>query len=188
LPFPAAQLVLAGNGRVQNWMDDMGKNSGPEYRHLLIINSTDLRIQMLDPEHGGLFAPGGNQTAMVELRNATRVTIYAAKFEAHSAGLWLNQGSEVTLFGLGGMDSPNRNVPPARFPPSSIVITGNSSARLHALTTRDSGGMGNRDPRTWSVVHYEAPGGQGNITTPPLERPIFFETHGALQLLQPTPA
>ena len=85
-----------------------------DYRHLLIVNSTNLRIQMLDPEHGGLFAPAGNQTAMVELRNATNVTIYAVKFEAHSPGLWIHQRSEATVYGLGGMDSPNRDVPPAR--------------------------------------------------------------------------
>ena len=153
----------------------MGKNAGADYRHLLIVNSTNLRIQMLDPEHGGLFAPAGNQTAMVELRNATNVTIYAVKFEAHSPGLWIHQRSEATVYGLGGMDSPNRDVPPARFPPALFLIGANSSAKLHALATRDSGGMGNRDPRGWSVVHCELPDG-GNLTTPPLERPILFQT------------
>ena len=66
-------------------------------------------------------------------------------------------------------------VPPARFPPALFLIGANSSAKLHALATRDSGGMGNRDPRGWSVVHCELPDG-GNLTTPPLERPILFQT------------
>ena len=79
------------------------------------------------------------------------------------------------MYGLGGMDSPNRDVPPARFPPALFLIGANSSAKLHALATRDSGGMGNRDPRGWSVVHCELPDG-GNLTTPPLERPILFQT------------
>ena len=103
------------------------------------------------------------------------MTIYAVKFEAHSPGLWIHQRSAATVYGLGGMDSPNRDVPPARFPPALFLIGANSSAKRHALATRDSGGMGNRDPRGGSVVHCELPDG-GNLTTPPLERPILFQT------------
>ena len=45
---------------------------------------------------------------------------------------------------------------------------------LWLLTPRDEGGMGNRDPRTWSVVYAE-PAAGGNLTTAALERPILFE-------------
>ena len=51
---------------------------------------------------------------------------------------------------------------------------GGSHARLKSLCTRDEGGMGNRDPRTWSVVYAE-PAAGGNLTTAALERPILFE-------------
>lgn len=171
--FPFAQLVLAGNGRVQAWMDDMGKNAGAKYRQLVIINSTALTIHMLDPEHGGCF---GEEEATVELRNATNVTIFAAKFEGHSPGIWVNHGSSLTLHGLGGMDSPPFNGQRTAWPPRALfLISHGSHARLKSLCTRDEGGMGNRDPRTWSVVYAETAAG-GNLTTAALERPILFET------------
>ena len=170
--FPFAQLVLAGNGRVQAWMDDMGKNAGAEYRELLIVNSTALVIQMLDPEHGGVF---GEEEATVELRNATNVTILAAKFEGHSPGIWVNQRSSLTLHGLGGMDSPPFSGQRGDWPPRALfIVSRGSHARLKSLCTRDDGGMGNRDPRTWSVVYAE-PAAGGNLTTAALERPILFE-------------
>ena len=171
--FPFAQLVLAGNGRVQAWMDDMGKNAGAKYREMLIVNSTALVIGMLDPEHGGVF---GEEEATVELRNATNVTIFAAKFEGHSPGIWVNEGSSLTLHGLGGMDSPPFSGQRGNWPPRALfIVSRGSHARLKSLCTRDGGGMGNRDPRTWSVV-YSEPAAGGNLTTAALERPILFET------------
>ena len=61
-------------------------------------------------------------------------------------------------------------------PPYSADNTGSvdvSAALQAAIDFARLNGTG--DPRGWSVVHCELPNG-GNLTTPPLERPILFQT------------
>ena len=65
--------MIAGNGRVQNWMNDEGCSSacGLDYRHLQVVNSTSLRFYMMDPEHV-------ESHAHVEFRDSTNTTVCAS--------------------------------------------------------------------------------------------------------------
>lgn len=180
VPVPFPEVIFAGNGRVQNWMNDEGCTSacGLEQRMLLIINATDLRVYMMDPEHD-------SSRAHVELRDSTNITIFGIKAEGNHPVVWAENASFVS-YGFGGMASADELPGDTLWPRALFILSGGCNATLFSLPTREVC-RNDSFPAQWSVVYHQrdrlVPGRppSGGRSTAPLDFPAVFST-GHLEL------
>lgn len=135
-------------GRVHNWMNDEGCTSacGLEQRMLLIVNASDLRVYMMDPEHD-------SSRAHVELRDSTNVTIFGIKAEGNHPVMWAENTSLVT-YGFGGMANADALPGDTLWPRALFILSGGCNATLFSLPTREVC-RNDSFPTEWSVVYHQ---------------------------------
>lgn len=151
------QVVFAGSGRIQNWMNDEGcggvdrlghtSNCSLNYRHMLIVNASNLRFYMMDPEHL-------ETRASIEVRDSRNVTVFGFKDESGHTAMWIHI-STVTLHGLGGMAAAAPLPADPDWPPGVFVLSGGSEVFLYSLATRAECSPPTADPSKWSMVCRE---------------------------------
>ena len=97
--------LITGAGAFYNFYqeDDMVHNAesyqGPNYRHILVNDTSNVRFYHLNPEHSVA-------NANAEFRNSVNISVFGTKSEGHSATIWVRDCENIFHSGHGGDAAP----------------------------------------------------------------------------------
>ena len=191
--YPLMVINNNASWHLQVFYQDTDSNyQGPDYRHLLISNTTGgVRIYHLNVEHG-------MGDAESEIRDASDVNIFGSKSERNGVVVWARNASFINVWSYGGNA--------AAFPYNESASTYFGASWSHALPSlfrleaceecvlanlmdmvrvaggdvHEWSGMG-VDPRLWHMVTWRnvSSGNENNVSwfsTDFLDRPSLFTT------------
>ena len=97
---------VTGSGSFYNFYNEdamgamvAGDYQLPDYRHILVVNTTGVRFYHFNPEHAVA-------DANAEFRGSSNISVYGTKSEGHSATLWVRNCTDVFHTGHGGNAFP----------------------------------------------------------------------------------
>ena len=75
------------------------KYQGPDYRHMLVNSTADVRFYHYNPEHS-------TANANAEFRASKRISVFGTKSEGSSATIWVRDCEDVLHTGHAGNAAP----------------------------------------------------------------------------------
>ena len=181
--------VITGSGAFYNMYNEdamgsmvAGDYQGPNYRHFLVNDTSNVRFYHLNPEHSVA-------NANAEFRKSTNISVYGTKSEGHSATIWVRDCENIFHSGHGGNAAPEQCGPETcpTWKPSPCAC--NWTAGLPSLF-RVEGCRGNcRFGNLWSQTTTATnsvwlAAGVASMATTAWDRPAVVATSDTLECVQ----
>jgi hypothetical protein len=181
-PTNTPLVIVAGNGGGKWYNFFLGgyRAQGPEYRHVLVHDSTGpLGIYQCTVEYAQ-----GN--ANMEIRNSKHVSIYGLKGEGNHCILKIEDSDHIKVFGYGGNAAPFQGN--ALFiiqnTPNFLIANAVDAPRLpHKKSSHPGVGRG-IDPKFWHMISDRPKNGKA-LKTMPFERPVLYRRGNPFSPIEP---
>jgi hypothetical protein len=185
----APLILVEQNGGGAFYMLHYGitSGSGVAFRLIKISGTTQsLRLYHVNPEHG-------DGETMVEIANASNVSIFGMKYETAYPAAWIHDSDFIDIFGFGGLYGFNGvgdsttycstacGAVPSQYPaayaqytPSTVRVERTPNFRLANLFDRNAAAAGINPNQWYEVLERTGATAATDIFSNALDRPVLY--------------
>ena len=149
---------------------------GPDYRHILVNSTADVRFYHFNPEHS-------TANANAEFRGSKRISVFGTKSEGPSATIWVRDCEDVLHTGHAGNAAPIACAPENSLRGCDWTAGTPSLFRVEGCRGNCRfGNLWSQTPKPTNSVWLSA--GENSLATAPYERPAVVATSDTLSCVR----